>query len=68
MAFGPAALVSSFTFGMVHSYDPVGQLAIVWVGFVLAWLFERTRSLIPCIVAHSIYNATQFAFLDLLRG
>ena len=68
MGFLPAALASAVAFGVVHAYDPVGQLAIVWVGFLLAWLFERTKSLIPCIVAHSVYNATQFAFLDLLRG
>lgn len=27
------------------------------VGIFLAWLFYRTRSLLPCIFAHSLYNA-----------
>ncbi len=63
-AFLPAALGSSLLFGFSHGYDPIGQFAIVWVGFVLCWLFERTRSLLPCLMAHAVFNAVQIFFLS----
>jgi membrane protease YdiL (CAAX protease family) len=68
LRFGPAALLSAAAFAYSHPYDPSGQFAILWIGFLLAWLRERTGSLVPCILAHSLYNATQFALLDLFRG
>ena len=64
LAFLPAALGSSLLFGISHGYDPIGQLAIVWVGFVLCWLFERTRSLVPCLFAHAVFNAVQIFYLS----
>ncbi len=42
--------------------------AIVWVGFVLAYLFERTRSLTACIIAHALFNFGQLQLGFLLYG
>ena len=64
-----AILVSSLTFGIGHivnlfngsGRDPVSSVIqivfAVLVGFVLVWIFYHGKSLIPCIVFHSVNNA-----------
>ena len=50
-----AMLISAWAFGMVHG-------TVIWVlyasvfGFVLAWLYEKYRSLTACIVMHLSFN------------
>ena len=50
-----AMILSAWGFGMVHG-------TIIWVlyaslfGFVLAWLYEKYRSLTACIVMHLSFN------------
>jgi uncharacterized protein len=51
-----AAASSSLLFGIVHFYSLPGFLMTCWSGLVWAMVFERGRSLMPAIVAHSIYN------------
>lgn len=63
--FGQAALISSALFAFAHGYELGHQLAILWVGFVLAYTFERTRSLWPCVLAHAGYNLIQVEGLAL---
>jgi membrane protease YdiL (CAAX protease family) len=67
LSFVPAMLVSSLLFGMFHSYGLPGNLLIAWVGCLLCWCYERTRSLFPGILLHSIYNLGQLAMLELYR-
>jgi membrane protease YdiL (CAAX protease family) len=58
-----AAIVGSATlFGVAHMnlYQYVTALII---GLVLGWLYERTRSLLPCIALHAAYN-TSVTLLD----
>lgn len=64
-----AILVSSLTFGIGHivnlfngsGRDPVSSLIqivfAILVGFVLVWIFYHGKSLIPCILFHSVNNA-----------
>ena len=63
-----AVIVSSITFGLGHIYNFINQssellptiLQICYAmaaGFLFVELFYRGRSLIPCILAHSINNA-----------
>ena len=64
-----AILVSSLTFGIGHivnlfngsGRDPASSLIqivfAVLVGFVLVWIFYHGKSLIPCILFHSVNNA-----------
>ena len=62
-----AILISSLTFGLGHIVNllngaPVAStlLQIVYataLGFLFTLLFERSGSLIPCIVTHSVINA-----------
>jgi len=51
-----AIAVSALLFGLMHLniYQfVIGSL----LGLLLGWLFERTRSLIPCIGLHAAYNS-----------
>lgn len=52
-----AILWSSAIFGIAHLN--VYQLASAFaIGIVAGWLYERCRSLWPCILLHAAYNAT----------
>jgi membrane protease YdiL (CAAX protease family) len=55
---GPAAaaVLSSAAFGLYHHEVGVGLLSKVWIGLVLAWLFERSQNLGPPIVGHAMWN------------
>jgi membrane protease YdiL (CAAX protease family) len=58
-------LVSAALFAGMHMPLALPQLvAIAGIGAVLAIIYERTRSLVPCIVAHCLQNG--FVFLILL--
>lgn len=61
----PAIVVSALLFGASHLniYQCVVGLLI---GLPLGWLYERTRSLIPCIALHAAYN-TAVTWLE-VRG
>ena len=50
-----AILASAGLFGFAHMniYQYVGA---VLIGMFLGWLYERTRSLLPCIGLHAAYN------------
>lgn len=67
LGFLPAALTSSLAFGLAHGYGLPGNLQIVWIGFVLCWSYERTRSLLPGILIHSLFNLSQLSLLEVYR-
>jgi uncharacterized protein len=54
--FVPAALISSSLFALAHGYSLIGFISVLWSGFLWAWIYERTGSLIPGMVAHAINN------------
>ncbi len=56
----PAALASAAFFSVVH-LQLVHGLPILVLGLVLAFLYERTRSLVPVIVTHALNNAVAIA-------
>ncbi len=59
-----AVLVTSALFATVHITAATLQLAgIAAVGVLLAVLYERTRSVLPCIVAHSLHNCLVFCLV-----
>jgi len=66
LSFVPAAAASSAVFAIAHPYDLAGALAILWVGAVLCWLYERTGSLVACMVAHSAFNLFQLSAMLVL--
>lgn len=55
-------LLSALLFAILHGYirnfapSVLGGIPIFLMGVILAWLLIRTRSLIPCIITHSLVN------------
>lgn len=62
LSLWPAALISAAVFGGIHA--PTGPTAVVplaMLGVVFAWLYERTGSIWPCIIAHALNNGLALA-------
>jgi membrane protease YdiL (CAAX protease family) len=63
-----AALVSAAVFAVAHGYGVQGFAAVTWSGMVWALGYERTRSLLPGVLAHAGSNLlATTSFLLLLR-
>ena len=62
----PAALLTGVLFGGVHatSAPAVDLVPLGFLGFALCLLYQRTRSLYPCIVVHALNNCYAFAELE----
>ncbi len=56
LTFLPAAIISTSIFALAHGYSLIGFLSVFWSGFLWAWIYERTGSLIPGMVAHAMNN------------
>ncbi|HKY71815.1 MAG TPA: CPBP family intramembrane glutamic endopeptidase [Nitrospira sp.] len=66
--FLPAALISALMFGLAHGYGVVGLMSVCWSGVLWAWIYEKTGSLAPGILAHAINNfLVCLAVMALLR-
>jgi membrane protease YdiL (CAAX protease family) len=69
--FGPwtSAVVSAGLFSLLHVYSPLGMLSLFTSAVASALVYERTRSLLPCIIAHGLNNAALTAIVLLVdRG
>jgi membrane protease YdiL (CAAX protease family) len=66
MDFWGAALISSAIFGVAH-LRPDQIVIAALLGLVMAWLYERSRTLVPAILMHQTYNSLglmmQFAYV-----
>ena len=63
-----AALLSAALFAIAHGYGVQGFAAVTWSGMVWALGYERTRSLLPGMLAHAGSNLlATTSFLLLLR-
>jgi len=62
----PAAVITGLLFGGVHvgSAPALDLVPLAVLGFALCLLYQRTGSLYPCIVAHSLNNSIAFAALE----
>jgi membrane protease YdiL (CAAX protease family) len=61
----PAAITSGLIFGLVHA--PTGITTVVplaVLGLALCWLYDRTGSLWPCVIAHMINNGLALALVS----
>jgi uncharacterized protein len=58
----PAAALTGLVFGAIHvGSAPVGFLApLAFFGFLLCIVYQRTRSLYPCMALHCINNSIAF--------
>lgn len=52
----PAAMLSACIFAAAHGYGLIGFVSVFWSGLLWAWLYERTGSLIPGMIAHATNN------------
>jgi uncharacterized protein len=57
-----ATVVSALVFALAHGLNVV-FLAVLVLAVLNAVLYERTRSIWPCFVAHATFNLTSFALL-----
>lgn len=64
-AFWGAALLSGLGFAAVHG-DPVVLPVIVAFGVVLAWVYERSGSIVAPMAAHMLHNTTTLLALAFL--
>jgi CAAX protease family protein len=63
-SFLPAGILTGLIFGLVHA--PTGITTVVplaLLGFALCWLYDRTGSLWPCVIAHAINNGLALALI-----
>lgn len=52
----PAAFVSAGIFALAHGYGLIGFMSVFWSGLIWAWIYERTGSLLPGMIAHAANN------------
>jgi membrane protease YdiL (CAAX protease family) len=58
---GLAMAWSAMLFGVAH-LNLYQFLVATGLGWLLAWLYERTRSLYPCVALHVVYNSVVTLF------
>lgn len=64
LGFAGAALVTAVVWASLHAtYSGYGVAAIFLIGLYLAWVRERTGSLITPMICHGLYNGTVVAVL-----
>ncbi len=57
------AVISSLLFGLCHLYQGIPNVVIISIyGLMFAWLFVRTRSLWPPVIAHFLNNFSVMFF------
>jgi membrane protease YdiL (CAAX protease family) len=64
---GTALLLSAALFGAVH-LDPGAILPLMCLGWVFGFIYERSRSLVPCLVAHGCWNSGTFTLMLMIFG
>jgi membrane protease YdiL (CAAX protease family) len=52
--------LSALLFSLLHLYSLPGFLTVFWSGLILAWIYERYRSLLPGMVIHGAGNLLSF--------
>lgn len=62
-----AILVSAFIFGLIH-INPVQVVFSFALGILLGWLYYKTNSIVPGILAHFINNTCGFLTLIMSDG
>lgn len=54
--FVPAGMISAGIFAAAHGYGWIGFISVFWSGLLWAWIYEKTGSLIPGMIAHAANN------------
>lgn len=64
---GVSLLVSASLFSAAH-LDPGAVVPLLCLGLVFGYVFERTRSLVPSMIAHGLWNSGSFSIMLLVFG
>jgi membrane protease YdiL (CAAX protease family) len=56
----PSIILIGTTFGLLHGLV-AAELVLIPFGIALAWLRDRTESVIPGMILHGLFNATNIA-------
>ena len=59
---GWGIFLSALLFSLAH-LSPSGLVPIFILGLMLAWLFNKTQSIWPCIIVHCAYNSIALLFM-----
>jgi membrane protease YdiL (CAAX protease family) len=59
---GWGIFLSALLFSLAHM-SPSGLVPIFILGLMLAWLFNKTKSIWPCIIVHCAYNSIALLFM-----
>lgn len=66
--FMSSAFISASLFAIAHGYGLIGCISVLWSGYLWAWIYEKTGSLIPGMIAHAMNNLLVcLAVMALLR-
>lgn len=53
-----AALISGGIFGALHAVTGLSAVPpLIAFGTIMAWLYERTGSIVPCVILHALNNS-----------
>ena len=52
-----SAGLSAGLFAIAHGYGVLGFISVFWSGLLWAWIYEKTGSLLPSMLAHAANNA-----------
>jgi membrane protease YdiL (CAAX protease family) len=63
----PAIFTSSALFSLAH-LDPGGSLPLFCLGSIFAYVAERTKSIVPAMIAHGLWNSSTFTLVIILFG
>jgi uncharacterized protein len=55
--FVASALISASVFAVAHGYGLLGFVSVLWSGILWAWVYERSGSVLPGMLAHILNNA-----------
>ena len=55
--FIASALISAAVFAVAHGYGVLGFASVLWSGVLWAWVYERSGSVLPGMLAHMLNNA-----------
>jgi membrane protease YdiL (CAAX protease family) len=62
--------ISSIFFGLTHTaYGSVSEiLGAAFLGLILAYYFSRSKDVLPCMIAHGIFNFSSVFIIKVLAG
>jgi membrane protease YdiL (CAAX protease family) len=67
LSAAPAIIINGVLFALVHM--SVAHLVVyIAIGMVMAWLFEKTRSLVACTTLHVVHNTLQLVLVYHVYG